>query len=386
MCQTVAIYVSGKWQNRNSVASVTKTRNLVSSYQIFTPKCSSVLGQSSISKAGPVPGPFQKIQKKRPDLTQTLFDLKKDSKCPSTWKNYSSAFARFDQWCANHDLASIPAHTDTILYFLADLAESSHSVAAVQTACAAIGAFHTQQGFCSPCRAPDLKPLLTGIKNRYGKPPIQRHLLTKNQYRQFLQLCLGPSLSMGTLYDFRTAWTELIILHTSARWGDLRRLTIRNFKISTEKMQISFPKRKNDQQGQGHTIIVKLRDSQFCPVKITKRYFSLLDHVAKRTYQGYVVPTIIGVGANMTVRENSPASYKSCRDKQKAVLAQMNLNASQFGLHSGRISSSVLLKDAGFAQSDIAARIGWSYNSRMPQHYTKNAKTITDSMDASLAL
>lgn len=256
----------------------------------------------------------------------------------------------------------------------------------IQTASAAIAAFHLQHGYLSPCRSQDLKLLLTGVRKRYGKTPKQKNYLSKSQYREFLTACLGLSLAAGTIRDFRTAWTELILLHTSSRWGDLRILKVHHFKFSDTEMKIHFPTRKNDQEGKGHFVYLKSRKSQFCPVALTKRYFSLLNHISQKMYDGFVIPTITGSASNMVVRSDSPASYQSCRNCQKEILARITLDPSHYGLHTGRISSSVFLRNAGFNPMDISAKVGWAHNSTMPLHYARKARKQVDDMDDNLAL
>lgn len=328
----------------------------------------------------------QTLHLKRPDLQLSLFQLKKESKCDATWKSYSYAFARFDRWCRANDVSSLPTHPSVVQYFLTDLAISAKSVSAVRVACAAIAAFHLQHNLPDPCNTPDLKLLLRGIQKRFGSPPTQKQILSREQYRTFLMTCLGPSLKIGSLRDFRTAWIELILLHTSCRWGDLRELKTQNFTFSGTDMKIVFLKRKNDQCHEGHTVFTQRRTTKYCPVRLTQRYFSLLSYVAKSPYHGYVIPTIKGSGSQISIQGESKASYKSCRDSQKTVLTQMGLNPAIFGLHSGRISSNVFLKDAGFSHSDITSRVGWSANSKMPSHYAKKVRKITNEMDDCLAL
>lgn len=150
----------------------------------------------------------------------------------------------------------------------------------------------------------------------------------------------------------------------------------------SQKWRFYSPRAKNDQEGKGHIVFINSRESQLCPVALTKRYFSLLTFISQKVYDGYVLPTITGSGSNLIVRSESPASYQSCRNCQKEILAKMKLDPSHYGLHTGR----VLLRNSGFNPIDISAKVGWAYNSTMPLHHAKRARKLADDMDNSLAL
>jgi integrase len=117
---------------------------------------------------------------------------------------------------------------------------------------------------------------MTGISNSFGKAPIHRQVLSKTQYRSFLTILLGPQLACGSLLEFRTAWIEFILFQPSARWGDMRNLSIKHFKFSAKDLQVMVPTRKNDRAGVGHSVFLKRRNSLFCPVALTEKYFRLL--------------------------------------------------------------------------------------------------------------
>ncbi|TRY76924.1 hypothetical protein TCAL_10145 [Tigriopus californicus] len=276
----------------------------------------------------------------------------------------------------------LPANAQTAEYYLADLATTKETVSPVVLASAAIGAVHKFHRFSNPAENQSIQCLLQGVKNLYGKAPIQRQPITKVILRDLLRHWLTPSLQRGDLIDWRSARIESLLFHLSARWGDLSRLLIDHFQSSSKGLTIFFPKRKNDQTGRGHRVILARSSSPFCPIALTEAYFLQLG----TSYRGFVVPRIRRIKGVCHVDGSKPATYQSCRSEQVAALSAVGLDPSAFGLHSGRIGSTVILRNAHFDMSAIARRVGWSPNSNTVLHYAQKATAEFEAMNKALEL
>lgn len=315
-------------------------------------------------------------------LARNAATLKMHSKAKSTWAAYERAFQRFQLWCTSHGLSALPATEQSVEFYLADLAFSKESVPALELTFAAIGALHNFHAFPNPCTSVSVRLILQGAKRCFGKPPVQKRPMKKEDLRKLLNHWLSESVRHGSLLDWRSAWLESTLYHASARWSDIAKLRVKNFQISDRDMTIVFNQRKNDQLHRGHSITIHASNSTFCPVALTKRYFRVLGP----EYTGFVIPRIWKVGDKFRLDGSISATYQSCRKEQAAGLRGVGLDPTEYGLHSGRIGSSVILRNASFSMNAISRRVGWAPNSSSVFRYTKLAKEEFSAMNRALKL
>jgi hypothetical protein len=133
-------------------------------------------------------------------------ELKEASKADNTWKSYHAAFTKFEAWCTELDVSSMPACSETVEFYMADLAFKKKSVPLVRMASAAIAAYHKQEGFNSPTEDPSVRVLVQGIRRTYGKEVKQKHAITKDEMRLLLRHYLEPAVARGNIMRWRTAW------------------------------------------------------------------------------------------------------------------------------------------------------------------------------------
>lgn len=309
-------------------------------------------------------------------------DLKLQSKARTTWSSYERSFQKFKDWCMVHSLAFLPATPKSVELYLADLAFSTNAVACVELASAAIGAYHKIENWVNPCDNDSIRILVQGVKRCFGKPALQRAPMTKSVLKALLSYWLPSSKPSHSILNWRSAWLELMLFSASARWGDLAILEIKNFTVTNSNVVICFPKRKNDQEHLGHVISLSKTGGPWCPVSMTQGYFSLLGPL----YKGYVVPLISKENGTLKVKGDTQASYQACRREQIAGLQAVGLNPREFGLHSGRIGSTVVLRNANFSMNSISRRVGWAPNSRSVFRYTQKAGNEFLPMNDALSL
>jgi hypothetical protein len=174
-----------------------------------------------------------------------------------------------------------------------------------------------------------------------------------------------------------------MLYHAAARWSDLAELKREHFSLVEDAMYVFFPKRKNNQYKEGHHVKIAASSSLFCPVRLTKMYFAILG----RDYGGYVLPRMQRAGADKyTVFKDTTATYQSCRAEQIVGRNSVGLDHTQYGLHSGRIGSTVILRKAKFSMSAIGRRVGWVPGSKTVHRYAKLATVEFDLMNDALRL
>jgi integrase len=222
-----------------------------------------------------------------------------------------------------------------------------------------------------------------GIRRTFGKEVKQKHPITKEEMRLLLTFYLLDTVDRGNLIRWRTAWLETMLYHAAARWSDLAELKKEHFKFVGDAMFVFFPKRKNDQFRTGHYVKIAASGTVFCPVRLSRMYFNLLGE----TYEGYVIPRLQRMGADkFKVYKSTTATYQSCRAEQIVGLKAVGLDYTMFGLHSGRIGSTVILRTAKFSMSAIGRRVGWVPGSKTVVRYAKMATLEFDLMNEALRL
>ena len=122
----------------------------------------------------------------------------------------------------------------------------------------------------------------------------------------------------------------------------------------------------------------------FCPIGLTRLYFSILGKGNEPT--GFGLPRITRTVKGSTMFKEQQATYNSCRQEQIRGLKGLNLDWTLFGLHSGRIGSTVILMNLKFSVPGIIRRVGWSPNSLSIHRYALQAMKEIDEMAAALTL
>ena len=180
----------------------------------------------------------------------------------------------------------------------------------------------------------------------YAKTPNQKEGMTREILRKLLLHWLGPALDNGTFKEWRAAWVETILFNTQVRIGDLRRLTVAHLTFTDHGLDVFYPKRKNDQVGEGHKVNIISTGGFWCPVKLTRSYLTALE--IQNSPHAYVVPAIVKAGAEWIVSPYVVGSYGTCYSAQKAALAAVGEDPAKFAMHSSRVGSTKALKAQPF--------------------------------------
>ena len=96
----------------------------------------------------------------------------------NTRRVYGTQWRIFTGWCAEVDLASLPAEPLTVARYLAARAGSGASIATLRLAASAITKAHEWAKLESPCRDPGVRASLKGWGRRLARPQRQSGALT----------------------------------------------------------------------------------------------------------------------------------------------------------------------------------------------------------------
>ena len=200
--------------------------------------------------------------------------------------------------------------------------------------------------------------------------------------KTFIEIKLGKKIDfrVGSILDWRTAWSEFFLFRAQARWGDAKLLTVGQFSFFESHMEIFFKERKNDKKKVGHRVYISRSDSGVCLVEVTTLYIARLGLYKANKSTDLILPKILKSKEDFIVL-NQPARAESCRKEQATVLESMGLNSKLYGLHTGKVSGVRALRDAGCEWRDISDKVGWAANSSMPERYGKKSINQNLNMD-----
>lgn len=106
-------------------------------------------------------------------LRAALRDACEAALSPNTQRAYRSQFARFQAWCSDHGLQSLPAPSDTVAaHLVARVALEGRSMATAELALAAIAAAHRAAGFSFDTQSPQIELAMRGLRRKFAR--VQR--------------------------------------------------------------------------------------------------------------------------------------------------------------------------------------------------------------------
>jgi integrase len=112
------------------------------------------------------------------------------AKAANTRAAYGSDWARFAGWCADRELAALPAAPATLGAYLTaaatDSAAPGHTPATLARWTAAVNFAHRRAGHLAPGAHPNVGELLAGIRREHGRPPERRDALVTADLRAIL--------------------------------------------------------------------------------------------------------------------------------------------------------------------------------------------------------
>lgn len=184
----------------------------------------------------------------------------------NTRKAYQAAVQHFeDEWGG-----FLPATADSVARYLVDHART-HSLNTLRQRLAGLAAWHLEQGFPDPTKAPHVKKVLKGIAELHPAAekrarPIQLVQLTAIIAHLDRQIARQDSHALS-LQPLRNKALMLIGFWRAFRSDELARLNVEHIQVeSGSGMEIYLPRTKGDRSGQGRYFKAPAL-KQLCPVE-----------------------------------------------------------------------------------------------------------------------
>lgn len=166
------------------------------------------------------------------------------SKADNTIKSYKSDWQDFTNYCKEKDLACLSADVDTVINYVADMAETK-KVSTIVRRLSSISQAHQAAGCGSPTFSFGVKAVVKGIKKTKGSIPNKKTAAVIEDIRVMINT-LG-----GKLIDIRDRALILIGFAGAFRRSELVSIEMDDIEFNRDGLTIMLKNSKTDQEGQG---------------------------------------------------------------------------------------------------------------------------------------
>lgn len=278
----------------------------------------------------------------------------------STRRGYAADLAHFTTWCADHQLASLPAESATVARYLADLATNGYAVATLARRVASISAAHQARDLDTPTKSLAVRKVLAGIRRTHG---VAQH--AKAPVLPSDLVAMLAQLDLATPRGLRDRALLLLGFAGALRRAELVALTVADVQQRTQGLVITIRQSKTDQEGAGAELgIPKGRDKALCPVRALDAWLkaaAIADGPLFRpiTRHGQIKPTAL---ADVEVWRLVKRLAEAC-----------GLDPADYGGHSLRAGLATAAAQAGAEERDIMRQTRHK-SERMVRKYIRHAK------------
>ena len=119
------------------------------------------------------------------------------------------------------------------------------------------------------------------------------------------------------------------------RIEELLQVQLKDIKLTTTHLEIFLKKSKNDQHRDGKTVYISRNESEFCPVKLTEKFFTTASITLSTHENVYLVPRLVKIKKGHKIHPTSGISYTRTREIFNEYI-KINETEGNYGLHSLR--------------------------------------------------
>jgi integrase len=249
---------------------------------------------------------------------------------------------------------------ETIGLYLTHLAEDGRRVATIERAFVAVSRAHTDAGYESPRKSPELQALRRGVRRQLGVASRQKAPLLPAEVRSAVK---GAKAARGkpALALLRDRALLLLGFAGGFRRSELVELDIEDLAFTDDGLRVLIRQSKTDQEGEGRSLgIPPGGHAETCPVRAVKAYLEALEGL--QVASGALFRPLTRTGKLRRTR----LTPQSVALVVKQAALQAGVNPKDYAGHSLR---------AGLVTA--AARAGKSIPSIMRQTGHRSVATVT---------
>jgi site-specific recombinase XerD len=253
----------------------------------------------------------------------------------NTTRAYQADLRRFGAWCATHEQSALPASVESLVGFLAELAEAGKKVATIGRHCAAVAKAHTVAGFDSPTDDKQFKIFMDGVRRVHGVAQKQAPAFGLAEFKRVIR-----GLNDKTPANLRDRALLLLGFTGAFRRSELTGLNLEDLRFTDECLLVSLRRSKTNQFGQHEEkAIFYSPDAAVCPIRGLRAWLGLLGERG----QGPVF---------VRLRKNNQLTEQRLSDQSVNLLVQRYLGT-HYSAHSLRASFVTVAKLNGADDSKI---------------------------------
>ena len=302
-------------------------------------------------------------------------DLISTCKADGTIKQYLPVIEDWKQFARKRGFNTRPATTEGLSRFISRKCIEGKSLAYFNNLSPALVFDHESNNLPEKptvCKA-FIKNLIAGAKRKAAKdkaPTRKADSISKTQIHKILKSVFYENTNPNWI-DCRTAMKIFVMYKTFCRFDCYSQLTTNSIKISSDCVEIVFDRSKNDQFYAGsHTYLAAIPNSDFCPVKIFKRFLNLFNFkTEKLAYLNCRIRTVGGVSSALQEKQ---LSYTTSLENSKALLEKLNIKG-KFSEKTFKVAGVSEASNQHVPLEDISSFGRWK-NIETPRYYMNQSK------------
>ena len=185
----------------------------------------------------------------------------------NTRRCYASAWRSFREWTTDHQLAALPATSETVALYVADLSDRLRA-SSLRLHLAAIGSAHRSAQLVDPTKAESVRKVMRGIRR------AQTAISTSKKPLRLRELRLILDAMPDGLNAARDRALLLLGFALGARRSELVALNVDDLETLPEGLRVFIARSKTDQEGEGRAVGVPYASRpDLCPVRAVTAWF-----------------------------------------------------------------------------------------------------------------
>lgn len=278
-----------------------------------------------------------------PDLLEKAASYGRQADAENTLRTYRAGWGHFDEWCRDRGAVSLPARSETVALYLADIAES-YAVASLQSRLSAINRVHKEAGHEAPGQHATVRRVWRGVRRSKGTAPRQATPITAVELRKMLgSLPEGPR-------GLRDRALLLLAFCGAFRRSEVVSLDMEDIRQEREGLRVRLRRSKTDQEGESLEKGISYQsDADVCPVRALGAWVE-----ATQLTEGPVFRSVSRHG-----HVGQRLSSRAVDLIVKRAIAGAGLDVSGFSAHSLRAGLATQAAADGCPERLIAKQGGW---------------------------
>lgn len=303
-------------------------------------------------------------------IGEDAMDYVAAARAENTNRAYRSGWSQFEGWCKRHRRDALPAESETVALYVADLA-ARLKPATIDARLAAISAAHRAAGYESPTKAEAVRLVRRGVRRKVGTAQRQVRPVTVADLRAMVAHAGDHPAG------HRDRALLLLGFAGALRRSELVALEVGDVTESAEGLTLRLRRSKTDQEGQGRLVGIPYGSNpETCPVRAWRRWLDVSGITAGAAFRP--VDRQGRVGAERL-------GDRSVAHTVKRYAAAAGLDPEQMAGHSLRAGLATSAAAAGVPERVIAATTGHK-GTTMLRRYIRDGSLFRENAAAQVGL